>query len=109
MLMNRNHPSRQVGNKLKKPSLPFFSTITLGGVIGFVLSIALLYFLILDSGTSVLSLSGLLTWIEHLSLDEQLLTVLLLPIYLGLLVFGGGLLGAKLGEFVQKKIRPDSI
>ena len=67
-----------------------------------VTAILLLYFLLLGSPHTILSLSLLLDWMAHLTADEQIIAVLFIPMYLGILVFGGDLLGVTIGEYVQK-------
>ncbi len=80
----------------------------MGSAAGLISAILLLYFLLLGAPHTILSLSLLLDWIAHLNADEHIIAVLLLPIYLGVLVFGGGLLGAIIGEHIKQLFHKDN-
>lgn len=89
-------------NGLKNSSSRIFNSISIGGMLGMIFSILLVYLLLLGWPHTILSLSLLIDWIARLTIDEQIIAVLLIPIYLGILVFGGGLLGAKIGGHIQQ-------
>lgn len=87
----------------RSPSLT--DQINLGGIIGFIFTMALMYFLLLGPNHSILSLGSILNWVSHLSSGEQLLIISLIPVYLSLLIFGGGAIGAMSGHYIEKLLR----
>ena len=87
---------------LQKPQSDFIGSIGLGGIIGFVSIVLMLSFLLLSSAEHVFSLYALINWILLLTPREQLVAIILIPMYLAVLIFGGGILGIMIGDGFQK-------
>lgn len=87
---------------LQKSKNIIFDSIGFGGGIGFVLVVLGLSFLLLSSSSHLFSLYALLDWILLLSPHEQLVAMIIIPIYLAILIFGGSILGIIIGNYFQK-------
>lgn len=107
-MSNKESYSFQFGKKQKLEigKQSFIDHIGVGGIIGFVVAVLFLYFLLLGrSHDTILSLTHLLNWTEHLqSIVEQLAVIIILPIYLAILIFGGAIVGIISGVYVQRNI-----
>jgi len=76
--------------------------------IGFILTLSMMYFLLLGSAHTIFSLSYLLDLITQLPAHEQLLAMSMIPIYLSILIFGGGVIGgimlSRLCAYLKQKL-----
>lgn len=69
----------------------------------FALIFYLTYYLLLQDNIFHLSISSIIAYSHHLAIQKRLLVVGLLPIYIGLMIFGAAILGIFLCSIVQNK------
>ena len=88
-------------NFFRQDKAKFYDEINLGCYIGFIVVMVTMFLLLLGVHHSIFSLSTIFLWVSHLSSIKQLIAISLIPIYLSLLIFGGGIVGAYLGKKIQ--------
>ena len=85
----------------QRDKIGFYDEINLGCYIGFIVVMLTMFLLLLGVHQSIFALSAIFLWISHLSSKKQLVAISLIPIYLSLLIFGGGIVGAYIGKKIQ--------
>jgi len=97
-------PIRQSNERKPKSMLGFLDEFSLGGIVGFLLVMMFVYYLLLQTNLAFISLNSLLLQIINLPNQEQIIAIVVLPIYLASVVFGSSILGAFLGHWMWPKI-----
>lgn len=69
-----------------------------------IFSYAVYYFLLLDNGFHT-SISAIIASTHHMSIHEHLLVLAILPIYIGVIVFGAAVLGIYIGAKIKQIFR----
>jgi len=80
-------------------------TANIGGIIGFCLSIVLVYVILLAPVKESFSVSALMQYAANCSNNAQMLMVVLIPIYFAIVIFGGSALGFYLGKTLQNGLK----
>jgi len=81
-----------------------YSRVCIGNLIGFVIFLMAMYALLLAHSHTFLALSTILNHIDMLAGKNKIVYLGLVPIYLSVMIFGGGFLGWVIGGKIQNKI-----
>ncbi|MDR3491074.1 MAG: hypothetical protein P4M12_03390 [Gammaproteobacteria bacterium] len=87
---------------LRRYTIQDHKTLNLGGIIFLLATAYVVYYLLLKSTLLPFSVSSLLTWSNNCSKCWHVLAVGLIPIYLGMLIFGAGVLSVNFGSALQR-------
>jgi hypothetical protein len=85
-----------------KTSLNKKRSLNLGGIISLVATVYFIYYLLLKENLLPFSISSVLTWGSEWSKHWHILAVGLVPIYLGLMIFGTAVLSLYVGAALQR-------
>ncbi len=69
-----------------------------------IFSYAVYYFLLLDNGFHT-SIAAIIASTHHMGIHEHLLVLAILPIYIGIVVFGAAVLGIYVGTKIKQLFR----
>lgn len=100
MLMSNN-----MGEGKHNKTSSYWASFSMGNLFGLMAIMCLLYYILLDMPHYFFSLSFLIHFILNLPVSEQLIAMVLLPIYLAVVIFGGAMFGIWFGGFTTKQLK----
>lgn len=84
--------------------MKYFYKYNIGSIVMLMMASYLAYYLLLDNNWLHTSIASIINTTQDLPFESHLLIVGLIPIYVGVIVFGAGLLGIYWGNRLQHYI-----
>lgn len=75
--------------------------LNVGTILAIIIASYVAYFILLEDNWTHLSIASIIHYSHHLAVKKHMLVLGLLPIYIGTMIFGAGMIGAYVGPTVQ--------